>query len=843
MALSSSNTQQATGMLLADHHKTALILPDRSCTYTQLLAQARAYARLIPEGTERVLLFSENRAEWIHAFYGAWSKGCTVVPVDFQATAEEVVFIARDCRPQVFFCSRERRPVIEEVLAALDFAPQLLVFEELSAVEDQDNEPIAASNPEATALLIYTSGTTGTPKGVMLSFANLMANIEAVTVGAPIYSPDERVLMLLPLHHIFPLLGTLVIPFQIGATVALSPSLGAADIIATLQKNSVTILIGVPRLYSLIMKSIQEKIAANKVATLLYRLAEKVASPAFSRLLFRSVHDKFGGHLKFLVSGGAALDPVVGRQFTTLGFEILEGYGMTEAAPMIAFTQPGQVFIGSAGTAMSCTAIDIRDGEIVASGKNIMQGYWNRPDETAEVLRDGWLYTGDLGHLDDRGRLFITGRKKEILVLANGKNINPVLIEQELETISPAIAEAGVFLKDDLLQAVIRPNLALIREKGITRMDEYFRWQVIDRYNQKVSPAKRLHHFTLVETELPRTRLSKLRRFQLPALVAAREERKAVSEHPASEEYQIIHQFLEHHTARTIAPDDHLEIDAALDSLDKVSLLVFIQKTFGVTIAEDKLMHVPTLRQLSTFIGERKERIAVELINWRDIIRQRVDSGLPRTWWTTNLIKNISRLLFACYFRFRAEGRENIPDTPCIIAPNHQSFIDGLFVAAGLKNSLMQRTCFYAKAKHLQHRWLRFLADRNNIVVMDINADVRESIQKVATLLMSGKNIIIFPEGTRTLDGTLGDFKKTFAILSKELNVPVVPVAIRGAFEALPAGSLLPRPFRKISVCFQPPVFPADHSYESLNDLVREKVRNCLHISGEPLAADIGAPR
>jgi long-chain acyl-CoA synthetase len=247
MALSSSNTQQATGMLLADHHKTALILPDRSCTYTQLLAQARAYARLIPEGTERVLLFSENRAEWIHAFYGAWSKGCTVVPVDFQATAEEVVFIARDCRPQVFFCSRERRPVIEEVLAALDFAPQLLVFEELSAVEDQDNEPIAASNPEATALLIYTSGTTGTPKGVMLSFANLMANIEAVTVGAPIYSPDERVLMLLPLHHIFPLLGTLVIPFQIGATVALSPSLGAADIIATLQKNSVTILIGVPR--------------------------------------------------------------------------------------------------------------------------------------------------------------------------------------------------------------------------------------------------------------------------------------------------------------------------------------------------------------------------------------------------------------------------------------------------------------------------------------------------------------------------------------------------------------------------------------------------------------------
>jgi len=828
-------------MLLADHHKTALILTSRAYTYTHLLTQARATARFIPEDTERVLLFSENRPEWVFAFYAAWSAGCAVVPVDFQATAEEVAFIVGDCRPQVLFCSQERKPVLAEALAGLDYAPLLLVFEELHPDETIPPEPIDCADPRATALLIYTSGTTGTPKGVMLSFDNLLANVEAVTVGTPIYSAQERVLMLLPLHHIFPLLGTLVIPFRIGATVALSPSLRAEDIVATLQKNAVTILIGVPRLYSLIMQSIQKKIAASRIAPLLSRLAARAASPRLSRLLFGAVHKKFGGHLKYLVSGGAALDPVVGRQFTTLGFEILEGYGMTEAAPMISFTRPGQVHIGSAGTAMSCTAIAIRDGEIVAAGRNIMQGYWNRPEETAEVLRDGWLYTGDLGHLDEHGRLFITGRKKEILVLANGKNINPVPIEQELEALSPAIAEAGVFLQDDLLQVVIRPNLALIREQGITRMDDFFRWQVIDRYNQKVSPAKRLHRCTLVESELPRTRLAKLKRFQLPALVTAKVKRQAQAEHPAGEEYHLLHQFLEEHTARTIGPDDHLEIDAALDSLDKVSLLVFIHKTFGVEIAEDRLMQIPTLRQLSGFIGERKERIAIERINWRDILRERVDSGLPRTWFTTNLIKNISRLLLRCYFRFRTEGKENIPDTPCILAPNHQSFIDGLLVAAGLKNALMRRTCFYAKAKHLQNRWLRFLADRNNVVVMDINADVRESIQKVATLLASGKNIIIFPEGTRTLDGALGEFKKTFAILSKELGVPVVPVAIRGAFEALPAGSRLPRPFRRISVRFQPPIFPENHSYDSLKDLVREKVRECLPMGEQSLLVDGGS--
>lgn len=820
---------------LADHHKPALILPDQTLSYAQLLTMAHGYGCLIPEECERVLIFSENRPEWVYAFYATWSSGATVVPVDYQATVEEVAFILADCRPSVLFCSLERKSVLEAAVSLLDYQPQLLVFEALPPVEEQAAAAIQAPELERTALLIYTSGTTGSPKGVMLSFANLLANVEAVTIGTPIYSPAERVLMLLPLHHIFPLLGTLVIPLQIGATVALCPTLLAADIVHTLQQNRITILIGVPRLYSLIMKSILEKIAASKVATLLYRLATRVDRPGFSRRLFRSVHEKFGGHLKYLVSGGAALDPEVGRQFTILGFEILEGYGMTEAAPMITFTRPGQVHIGSAGTAMSCTTIEIREGEIVASGKNIMQGYWNRPEETAEVLKDGWLYTGDLGRLDEQGRLFITGRKKEIIVLASGKNINPVLIEQELESKHPTIAEIGVFLKDDLLQAVIRPNLPLIREQGIGKMEDYFRWQVIDPFNQKASPAKRLHHFTLVECELPRTRLSKLKRFQLPDLVTAREERKSQIKHPAGEEYQVIREFLETQISRTIAPDDHLEIDAALDSLDKVSLLVFIKQTFGVEIAEEKLMHIPTLRQLSAFIAERKERFAVELINWREILKERVDTGLPRAWFTINLIKNFSNLLFRCYFRFRTEGREHIPDSPCIIAPNHQSFIDGLLVAAGLKNTLMQRTCFYAKAKHLQSRWLRFFADRNNVVVMDIHADVRQSIQKVATLLQSGKNVIIFPEGTRTLDGALGEFKKTFAILSKELNVPVVPVAIRGAFEALPSGSILPKPFRPISVRFHPPIFPDDHTYDSLKDQVRQRVHECLSQAEQPL--------
>ncbi len=820
-------------MFLQDCKKTALKWKDREVSYADLLREVTSYAALFSETNQRVLLFSENRLEWIYSFYAAWKNNCTVIPVDFLSTVEEVTYIVQDSQPEVFFCSREREPILQKVAEALGYVPQILVYEDIEkAAELQGGKRVGSSlevqDLNATALIIYTSGTTGDPKGVMLSYENILANVEAVTHGVPIYARDERVMLLLPLHHIFPLLGSMVAPLFVGATIALSPSLQSADIISTLQDNKITIIIGVPRLYKIICKGIIDKINQKKIARLFFLLAEKAGSQVLSRFLFQAVHKKFGGRLKYLVSGGAALDPDIGRNFTTLGFEILEGYGMTEAAPMITFTRPGQVTIGSAGTAMNCTKIEIRDGEIVASGKNIMQGYLNRSQETAEVLKDGWLYTGDLGRLDEQGRLFITGRKKEIIVLPSGKNINPVLIEQKLEGMTDCINEVGIFVKDDILQAVIRPEFKKIRENGIQDMDDFFRWKIIDAFNQTVSPSKRILTFTLIDEELPRTRLSKLRRFQLPDLVGTQEARKSDARQPDFEEYRIIKGFIEEQTRKEIFPDDHLEIDIALDSLDQVSLLAFLKATFGVDISEEKLMAHQTVRLLSEFVLEKKEKISVELINWKDILKEKVELSLPRTWVTANVFKNCSKVFFSLYFRFKGEGQGHLPDTPCIIAPNHQSFYDGLFVAALLKNRFLKKTYFYAKEKHVRNRWVRFIADRNNVVVVDINSGLRESIQKLAVVLKKGKNIMIFPEGTRSKDGTLGDFKKLFAILSKELNVPVVPVTINGAHQALPVGSMLPKPFRQISVTFQQPIFPEGHTYESLTEQVYQQVKGGL---------------
>jgi long-chain acyl-CoA synthetase len=195
------------------------------------------------------------------------------------------------------------------------------------------------------------------------------------------------------------------------------------------------------------------------------------------------------------------------------------------------------------------------------------------------------------------------------------------------------------------------------------------------------------------------------------------------------------------------------------------------------------------------------------------------------------MFKNIFQVGFRLFMRIDAKGLSNLPDEPCIIAPNHQSILDGFLVVSFFKRKFMKKTYVYAKEKHFHHPLLRFLANRNNIILVDVNKDLKLSIQKLAEVLKNGKNLVIFPEGTRTLNGKLGEFKQTFAILSQELQVPVVPVAINGSYNILPTGSRFPRLFKKVSVEFLSPVYPENHSYESLKNLVYKRLENKLQIS------------
>jgi len=805
-----------------------MILKDQKIEYNQLIKNINSFSTLLPTANlTKVAIFSENRFEWVYAFYSVWMKKAIAVPIDYLSSVEDVAFILNDCKPEVIFYSNQTKEICEKAVEQLNHKIEKINLDEIKIEESKVNSTFPEPNPNDTAVIIYTSGTTGSPKGVMLSYDNLLVNIEAVTTDVNIYTNDDRVMVLLPLHHIFPLMGTLIIPLSVGGTIVFSPSMASEDIMATLQ-HGITVIIGVPRLYNLIRKGIRDKINKSGIAKLLFKIAEKKNSLSFSRKIFGSVQKKFGGKIKYMVSGGAALDKEVAKDYLTLGFEILEGFGMTECAPMITFTHPGNVLPGSAGQPLKTNEVKIIDGEIVNQGRNVMQGYYNRPEETAAILKDGWLYTGDLGYLDDNNRIFITGRKKEIIVLSNGKNINPEEIENKILSMSEVITEIGVFEKADMLHAVIYSDYQKAKQLGIDNVEEMLKWQVIDKYNQTVTPYKKVMKFSLIKESLPRTRLLKLKRFLLPKLEIISKEKSEAMTEPEFQEYALIKDFLQQQKETTVHPSDHLEIDLALDSLDKVNLGVYLESNFGVKLTDAELVGFPNIVKLAENIRDKKTKLSVEAIDWNKIFKEHLDLELPKSWFTHNLMKNGAKVFLKLYFRLKGEGLENIPDGPFILAPNHQSFFDGLFVAVFLKNKLMKQTYFYAKEKHVKNKLLKFTAAKSNVIVMDLT-DLKTSLQKMAEVLKRGKNIIIFPEGTRTQTGEIGDFKKTFAILSRELNVPIVPVAISGAYDALPRGTHFPRPWKKISVKFLKPIMPENHSYDSLKNAVFEKVEAQLN--------------
>jgi long-chain acyl-CoA synthetase len=814
--------------------KVAVVAGDNKFTYKQIVQNYQSVATKIDsKKDDRVILFSENRVEWLLAFYAIWQNGSIPVPVDFMAAPEDIAYIINDCEPSVLICSEDKKGALQEALKKCKTSAPIV---ELDSFQQEQESFSIQENPvydkDDTAVIIYTSGTTGSPKGVMLSYDNLLANIEGVTKDVKVYNENDRVLVLLPLHHIFPLAGSMILPLSIGATVAISPSLNPEDIMDTLQKAKITMIIGVPRFYSLIHKGIKDKIKQSKIAGILFSLASLLQSQRFSRKIFNTVHKKFGGHVRYMVCGGAALDKQVAKDMVTLGFEVLEGYGMTETAPMITFSRPGAYIPGSAGQPLPACNVEVRAGEIVAAGRNVMKGYYKRPEETAEVLRDGWMHTGDLGYIDSKGYVHITGRKKEIIVLSNGKNINPVEIEQKIAASSPYLNEIGVFMKNDTLQALLVPDLRRMKTDEITSYEEYIKWDIVDAYNQAVTPYKRILKVHLTSEDLPKTRLGKLQRFMLASIAENLADRSQVEvKEPETAEYAMIRDYLESETESKVFPNDHLEMDLALDSLSKITLLTYLEHTFGVRIPEEELINYKTVQDLSEYVGEKKTKTEQEQLNWGDILREKINFKLPKPKFGLTFFRATSKLFFNSYFRVRSQGKQNIPSEPCIIAPNHQSFFDGFVITSMLKLRTLKNTYIYAKEKHWRKPWLRFLATRNNIILMDINKDLKLSLQKMAEAIKLGKNVIIFPEGTRSKTGKLGQFKKTFAILSRELNVPIVPVAIKGSYNALPKGSWFPRPWKKISVRFLKPVYPKNESYDKLSATVHNLVEEQLKTS------------
>ena len=804
--------------------KTYLITPDLHLNGREFLKCIQQYSLLMNnKGVEKVGIYSENRVEWIYTLYASLQSNCIAVPIDYLASPEDVAYIIDDCQPELLFVSSGMEEAYQKVKEKCTFQPQVICFEDNVIKYDQNESSwIGPEDTETTAVIIYTSGTTGNPKGVMLSYTNIIANMNAV-IDAGIFHSESQVLVLLPLHHVFPLIGSLMVPLYAGGTIVVCPSMQTPDLMKTLADNQVSVMIGVPRLYDLLYRGLMAKINKSFIARTFLKLVYLTRSRKLGSILFKKVHIGLGGHLKFMIAGGAALNKEVGNFFYAIGFDILEGFGMTEAAPMITFPRPGNIRIGSTGQALPGLTVEIRDGEIVAKGPNIMKGYYNRSEETAEVIKDGWLYTGDLGRIEKGGFLYITGRKKEIIVLANGKNINPVELEMKLEGATPAIKEAGVFMHKELLHAVIFPDFKYLSEHHITDNQTYFRDSVLSPFNSAISPSKQIKQFTLVDQELPRTRLSKLQRFKLEELILSSSGKKERPKDPNSPEYLSLKTFIESQVDMDISSVDHLVFDIGLDSLSKLSLIDFIEKTYGVKISEEELIKFPSVLAVYEYINHHKLYFRQEDSNWLGQLNMDTSVDLPKSSFLLRMIVRTVRKVSNLFITIDGKGFENIPEGACFFASNHQSKLDAFLILSFLDKKTLENTYAYAKKDHVEGAVRKYLASRTNLIVMDLNKDLKESIHKMAEVVKLGKKILIFPEGTRTTTGVLGKFKKTYAILSSELNIPIVPIAISGAYYGDSTDKLRIRR-TKITVEFLPAINPSGLSPEALNDLARQRI-------------------
>ncbi len=625
---------------MIDLNKIAIIAGSHDVTYGEMLQRVAQFARKTPKGKQsKTVVFSENREGWAYAFFSVWLNEGIAVPVDASSTPSDVAYILHDCQPDAVWVSKEREPVLREALLAEAKSPQVLIIDDYEQLP-VDNEPkttvlpwtsLSEPDNDDTAIIIYTSGTTGSPKGVMLSYANLKANVHSVSFDVPIYTAKRRALVLLPLHHVLPLMGSLIAPLYMGGGIAISPSLSGPDIMDTLCRGQVGIMIGVPRLWQTLYVGIKKKIDQSAVARALFALCRAAKFRPLSRLVFRSVRKKMGGHIDYCVSGGAALDREIGEGLRTLGLDVLEGYGMTETAPIIAFTRPGDIIPGCSGLPLPGVDCKLVDGELCVKGPNLMKGYYNRPEETAEVIdSDGYLHTGDLATFDKAGRITITGRTKEIIVLSNGKNVQPSEIEYKLEKYDTLVKEAAVVQDGDMLRAIIVPQPAWSATLTDSEAAARLKREVLEPYNTTVSAYKKIMSVLVYRGELPRTRLDKLQRYKLGAIL--KEEQGAGSKgqeaqhEPDFEEYLLLKRFIESEKGVTVHAADHVETDLALDSLDKVSLQDFIERTFGTSVGVDEMPGFPNVEALARHVAAQKTRMEAEEVDWHQLLHGPTDA-------------------------------------------------------------------------------------------------------------------------------------------------------------------------------------------------------------------------
>lgn len=778
---------------------------------------------------DRVILFSNNMPEWGISYFGILKTGATAIPIDPASSIDEIIAFAKAGEASAIMISpklADENSDLAERLKAANLSLNVFNFDEVFEMHSETVEADRIALLPAKILsgsvasLIFTSGTTGTPKAVMLSHKNF---VNMISMLSSVLDMDitDGVLSVLPMHHTFEFSAGFLTPFSNGTQITYLDELSAEELSRAIENNHVTGMVGVPALWEMLHRRIKTRMRerGDWFADLADNLIDFNAwirdNTPFNLgpIVFFPIHQGMGGRMRYLISGGSALSEKVQKDLHGLGFTVLEGYGLTESSPVLTVTRPDNKLIrGSVGKPLPGVEVTIESpdengvGEVFARGQNVMLGYYNNDEATESVLQDRWLKTGDLGKLDDDGNLYIVGRSKDVIIDSNGKNIYPDEIE-DVYGKSALIKELSVVgLPDDddgeKIASLVVPDyehdIALSRSETNKKIEDHFR-----EVSAGIPFYKRVKILHVTPFELPRTATRKVKRAEVVEMLQKLEERakkktKQIVETKGDDTALWIRKIVASVSNRAlseVAMADKLA-DLGFDSLMFVELQAAVEDAGGRIISPDTLNEVQTVRELLTAVQRvdkskklvdepKKEERTEDEIFIPSIVR-RVGN---------QLIDFAQDRIYDSVLDTKIEGEANVPQhTNFIVAPNHASHIDTGLVKKALGKDVAEQTVAVAAADYwFDTKYKRaYMSNFTTLIPIERTGSLRQSLRHVTEILKEGYNTLIFPEGTRTLDGEIHEFKPIIGYLALNEKIGILPIYIWGTFEAFPKGMTIP---------------------------------------------------
>ena len=801
-------------------------------TYADLRELAtRAAGFLASEGIkpgDRVMLVSHNAPEWGMTYFGVLKTGASCIPVDPESSTDEIINFARAGAAAGIVLSEKLQQQHSELLQKLTAAglsPKIWTFDQVFALPDEqtEDERIALLPSRVTAQslasLIFTSGTTGRPKGVMLSHRNLTSMVSMLSSVFDM-STKDGVLSVLPLHHTFEFSTGFLTPLSRGAQITYLPELNSDALARAIKNGHVTGMVGVPALWELLHRRIKNRLYERsdwigKTADAMIKANAWLRDNTpvnFGPIVFYPIHEGLGGRIRYFISGGSALSETIQKDFQGLGFTILEGYGLTEASPVLTVTRPeNRMLTGSVGRPLPGIEVKIDDpdasgvGEVIARGPNVMLGYYADETATRSALVERWLYTGDLGKLDDDGNLFLVGRSKEIIVDTNGKNVYPDELE-EIYLNSPHVKELSIVgLADGLGEKVAclvvaddEYDITLSRAELRRRVEEHFR-----EVSASLPYYKRVKVLHFTDIELPRTATRKVKRGEVIAILRALEadnksDSATRSDKTADAESRWLIGIVANVSNR---PQGEISVNSRLadlgfDSLMFVELASAIENAGGSVTAPERLSEAQDLRELASVVSRRPGASAGRDGATARSEARRVDdeeihvpSFVSRAGTKAGDV--LQRVFYDRFLDTHYEGRSNIPaHTNFIVAANHSSHLDMGLTKMALGESGKDMVVLAAADYFFDTKYKRAVMENfTNLVPMERTGSLRQSLRHASSFLDRGYNALIFPEGTRSVTGEMADFKPVIGYLALHTGVGILPVYLHGTYDAMPKGS------------------------------------------------------